>query len=127
MLAQADANARVEAMRIGLRAENIPALAALIHISMDEVLRIIHVSKSTYHRRRKAGRLHTEESERALRLGDVWAKAFESCGTSDAAARWIQTPRPALGGESPLQRSDTEPGRQSVEILLSQIADGVVV
>jgi hypothetical protein len=39
----------------------------------------------------------------------------------------MQTPRPALGGESQLERSDTEPGRQSVENLLSQIADGVVV
>ncbi len=46
-------------------------------------------------------------------------------GDEDAALRWLKTPLPILGGESPLAHARTEAGGREVELLMGRIEHGV--
>jgi putative toxin-antitoxin system antitoxin component (TIGR02293 family) len=63
-----------------------------------------------------------EESDRLLRLARVFelgVTVFE--GDTERAVRWFTMPKSRLGGESPLERADTEPGIREVEDMLYTI------
>jgi len=44
---------------------------------------------------------------------------------AELARQWFKMPAKALGGKTPLQYADTEPGVQEVEDLLGRIVYGV--
>jgi putative toxin-antitoxin system antitoxin component (TIGR02293 family) len=94
---------------------SIPALASLIG-----------VPERTLARRRAAGRLAPEESERLLRIAGIFEKAVDLFeGDVPAAVRWITAPRKALDNHSPLAYSRTEPGAREVENLIGRLEHGV--
>jgi len=89
---------------------------------------IIAVGERTLDRRQKEKRLHPGESERLYRLASLYRLATELFnGDREAAGRWMEAPRPALGGESPLDLARTEVGARRVETLIGQLEHGVYV
>ena len=70
-------------------------------------------------------RLTAAESDRAVRLAQVYANAAETLGDGDKAAAWLKTPNRALRGGRPLDQLDTDPGVREVEDVLGRIAYGV--
>jgi putative toxin-antitoxin system antitoxin component (TIGR02293 family) len=69
------------------------------------------IPERTLARRRMAGRLAPEESERLLRISSVFEKAVELFDDDVASAvQWLTTPKKALGGEILLRYARTEPG-----------------
>ena len=74
---------------------------------------------------RKEGKLQQDESERLLRIGLLFERAKEVLGGTDRARIWFKSPKKALGGITPLEYSDTEPGAREVEHLLGRLEQGV--
>ncbi len=70
-------------------------------------------------------RLLVPESDRVFRFAWLFQRAIEVLGEGSNARRWMQTPKKALGGESPLRHARTEPGARQVEQLLGQVEHGV--
>ena len=112
-------------LKKGLPASSFEKLHKGMDISSADLARVANISIRTLQRRRKQGRFQTDESERLLRLGVLFDKAIEVLGSVDAAKGWMKTPKKALGGLSPLEYSDTEPGAREVEDLLGRIEHGV--
>lgn len=86
----------------------------------------IKVSLTTLHRRKGAGRLGADESERVLRLARVFELAtgvFD--GDKAVAKRWLNTPASALRNATPLECVATEFGAEEVSNLLLRIEYGV--
>jgi putative toxin-antitoxin system antitoxin component (TIGR02293 family) len=50
--------------------------------------------------------------------------ATHCLGDAQAANRWLKRPNAALGGKTPLELLDTEPGVHTVENVLGRIAYG---
>ena len=65
------------------------------------------------------------ESDRAVRLAQVFSSAAETLGDDAKAAAWLKTPNRALRGGRPLDQLDTDPGVREVESILGRIAYGV--
>jgi putative toxin-antitoxin system antitoxin component (TIGR02293 family) len=66
-----------------------------------------------------------QSSDHRLRASRVFAKALELFdGDRDAALRWMQTPLPALGGETPIHIARTELGARQAENLVGRIEHG---
>ena len=87
---------------------------------------LIGLPQRTLARRKAAGRLSPEESERLLRLALVFENAvrlFE--GDAGGAVRWLASPNRALGGKTPLSYSRTEIGARAVESLIGRLEHGV--
>ena len=73
-------------------------------------------------RRRKGGRLSPPESDRLWRVEHAYRLALEAFdGHADEARRWLTTPKRALGGDTPVEHLDTEPGARAVEQMLAVI------
>lgn len=132
----ADAIARVER---GFSPAAADRLAERLGLSSQELARAAGASPRTLARRRQAGRLAPEESDRLYRLARLFERAVEAFATGpqmgagpqtdaaeDDARRWFHLPQWALGGATPLAYAQTEPGAREVEALLDRIDAGVL-
>jgi len=112
-------------LRRGLPVSAFERLQAEIGISAQTLAHVAHIAPRTLSRRKRAGRLDTDESERLLRIGALFDQALAALGDKAAAQSWFQTPLRALAGQSPLEYADTEPGAREVEDLLGRLEHGV--
>ncbi len=111
-----------EAVRAGLDPAEIDALRQALGLSAGAVEPLLSASARTLQRRRARGeKLTPAESDRVWRLLHVTALACDALGTEAAAREWLTTPKTLLGGETPLERLDTEPGLREVEDMLTVI------
>ncbi len=117
----------VEALDGGLDPESAERLAQHLNLSLTRLLELAGIKSSTYHDRKKRGRpLSSEESERIYRLAKL-AEAAEGYFEDEAAARrWLEHPKVALGGKSPLAFGRTAEGAAYVLALLGRMAHGVI-
>jgi putative toxin-antitoxin system antitoxin component (TIGR02293 family) len=95
-------------------------------LTLKELAASLDLSARSLQRRRNQGRLARYESDRIYRLARIVALAKNSVGDEEVAARWLKRPNRALGGRSPLELVDTEPGARAVENVLGRIAYGGV-
>lgn len=87
---------------------------------------LLRIPPRTLVRRRAAGRLDPEESERLLRVATLFEQAaalFE--GDVASAREWLTRPKKALKGETPLHLARTEVGAREVERLIGRLEHGV--
>jgi putative toxin-antitoxin system antitoxin component (TIGR02293 family) len=120
-----DEDLLIERVRSGLPYSGIEAIQTRFGIAQNELLKILHLPYRTLARRKEAGRLSADESDRLVRLGRICGQAEEVLGNPARAGRWLREPNPALGDTPPLRWLDTDLGAREVELLLSRIAHGV--
>ena len=123
----ADAIARVER---GFSPAAADRLAERLGLSPAELAEAAGASPRTLARRRAAGRLAPEESDRLYRLARLFERAVETFGDGAEgeadARRWFHLPQWALGDATPLSYAHTDPGAREVEALLDRIDHGVL-
>ena len=118
--------ALAELVREGLPVKSLLLLAERLDIRQAEISEKIGIPKRTLTRRlTQHSRLTAAESDRAVRLAQVYSNAAETLGDGDKAAAWLKTPNRALRGGRPLDQLDTDPGVREVEDVLGRIAYGV--
>ena len=100
-------------------------LQAAMDIPAKTLANVTNIASRTFTRRKKEGRLQTDESERLFRIASLYDRAIEVLGNSERARAWFKGPKKALGGKTPLQYADTEPGAREVENLLGRLEYGV--
>jgi len=116
----------IERVEAGLPYGTFEKLAGLLGLPAGELARALRISPRTLARRKKAGLLATEESERVLRLARVAYAAlalFE--GDRESAVVWMKRPSRALGGVSPLAMAATGIGGEAVLALVGRLEHGV--
>src|SRR5271154_6178881 len=82
------------------------------------------IARTTLSRRKAAGRLGHDESERVVRLGMVVALGRIALGSTQATGRWLLKPNHALGGEKPPSLLRTDVGAREVEAVLGRALFG---
>jgi putative toxin-antitoxin system antitoxin component (TIGR02293 family) len=118
--------ALAELVREGLPVKALLLLAEQLDIRQAEISERIGIPKRTLSRRlTQHSRLTAAESDRAVRLAQVYSNAVETLGDGQKAAQWLKTPNRALRGGRPLDQLDTDPGVREVEDVLGRIAYGV--
>lgn len=116
----------VEKVRKGLPVEEFDRLLALLKCSSEDLSLWLGLSKATLHRRRQAGRLTKEESDRIMRYVRLFGTAVEVLESEEGARRWLHNEQRGLGFHRPLEYADTEAGAREVENLLGRIDHGVL-
>ena len=115
-----------ELVRVGLPVKSLFLLAERLDLRQAEISEKIGIPQRTLTRRiTQHSRLTPAESDRTVRLAQVYANAAETLGSGDKAAAWLKTPNRALRGGRPLDQLDTDPGVREVEDVLGRIAYGV--
>lgn len=94
--------------------------------TFEELAEALRVSTRTLERRKEEGRLDPLESDRALRLSRVLARAVDLYeGNEEAALAWLKRKNRALGGVPPVDLIKTEAGALQVEHLIGRLEYGV--
>jgi putative toxin-antitoxin system antitoxin component (TIGR02293 family) len=115
-----------EMVREGLPAEALFRLAKRLDLRQAEISAKIGIPLRTLTRRMAHhARLTVAESDRTVRMAQVYANAVDTLGSEDKATQWLKTPNRALRGVRPLDQLDTDPGVREVEDILGRIAYGV--
>ena len=124
---QKDTQELIAALKEGLPTDRIGELQDALEVSMTTLMEVLSIPSSTLARRRQAGRLDRDESERTYRIAHLVLHAAEVFGSLERARQWLKKPQYALGGATPLAFADTEPGAREVEDLLVRIDHGMPV
>jgi putative toxin-antitoxin system antitoxin component (TIGR02293 family) len=112
-------------VRMGLPVSELDTLQNVLDMPIDKLAPKLGISKATLHRRKAAGRLEPDESDRVVRFARLMGKAVEVFGTEAAARAWMSVPQYGLGGETPLDYAGTELGAREVQNLLGRIDHSV--
>jgi putative toxin-antitoxin system antitoxin component (TIGR02293 family) len=115
----------ISQLKQGLSTDAFDMLKERLNITDNALSRIVQIPQRTLNRRREKGRLRTDESERVLRLAQVYDMAFQVFGTREKAESWLKKPARGLGGKIPLEYADTDLGAHEVINLLGRIDHGV--
>jgi len=112
----------IERVRKGLGIAVLDAVVDVLDMHPSDVQDVLGISVRTLQRRRKQDQdLTPGESDRLWRLLHIWRRSQAAFASDDAARTWLKTPHGLLGGETPLERLDTEPGLREVEDLLTTL------
>ena len=123
-----DTAALIKRLEEGISFAAFERLKRSLNVSSRELADAALITQRTLARRKKAGRMQPDESDRLVRLARVVSRAIELYGgDSEGAQRWMMRPNRALGGVSPFEMARTEVGAGEVERLIHQIEHGVVI
>jgi putative toxin-antitoxin system antitoxin component (TIGR02293 family) len=110
----------------GLAFSALESLSSITGQTLPELAAHVGIPLRTLARRKSAGKLSMEESERVVRLANLYEKAEELFnGDKVSTRRWMSQPKKALGGDSPLDYAGTELGAREVENLIGRLQHGV--
>jgi putative toxin-antitoxin system antitoxin component (TIGR02293 family) len=110
----------------GLPYKALLSIAANSGLSVALIASTLGIPERTLARRKAAGRLAPNESERLLRISTFFEKAVELFeGDVTGAVTWLTSPKRALGRRAPLAYSRTEPGAREMEDLIGRLEDRV--
>lgn len=116
----------IERIKNGLKFGVLESLSLATGQPLAELASRIGIPPRTLARRKSAGKLSMEESERVVRLAGLYERAAELFdGDVVNARQWMSQPKKALGGESPLDYAATELGAREVENLIGRLEHGV--
>lgn len=117
---------RIERVAQGVPATCFDAFVAISGSTSERISSAIHLSVRSVQRRKKDNEaLPAPASERLVRLAELYARAEGVIGDADLAKQWMQTPRSAFDGKTPLEMASSELGAREVEDLLGRVEHGV--
>ena len=105
----------------GLRFRELQELQAGIDMPLEDLAGKLSISRSTLQRRKAAGRLSPQESDKVMRFAALLSQATRIFGNAERAKAWLKFPQRGLGGAIPLDYAETEIGAREVERLLGRI------
>jgi putative toxin-antitoxin system antitoxin component (TIGR02293 family) len=115
---------RICSIRNGIPAREFNSIAALVGLSKKELAEKLGLSPRTLSTRKDI--LSPEESEKTLRIHELFDLAKEIFGSETEAQLWITSPAYGLENQRPIDLLDTDLGAQQVRALLSAIKYGNV-
>src|SRR2546430_14065237 len=109
----------------GLRFTELETLQNSIDLPFEQLAAKLSISRSTLQRRKAAGRLSPDESDKVIRYSRLVRQAADFFGDIEKARAWLKHPQYGLGGAVPLDYTRTETGAREVENLLGRMKYGV--
>ena len=121
-----DAPSLIRATSAGLSWNAVTRFLGATGLSQSQLASYLDIPARTFARRREAGALDRRESEKLLRLAEIWEAALDLFDGDDARTRaWLVAPAFGLGNVAPIDYAQTEFGGREVRALIGRIADGV--
>jgi putative toxin-antitoxin system antitoxin component (TIGR02293 family) len=124
-LISTEKNKLIQNIKKGLPISAFEKIQKELDVSADTLASAVNIASRTLARRKKEGRFQPDESERVLRIASLFDRALQVLHNQNRVKIWFKSPQKALGGKTPLEYADTEPGAREVEDLLGRLEHGV--
>ncbi len=124
-LISTDKNELIKIIKKGLPISTFEKIQKELEVSADTLASTVNIASRTLARRKKEGRFQPDESERVLRIASLIDRALQVLHNQGRVKLWFKSPQKGLGGKTPLEYADTEPGAREVEDLLGRLEHGV--
>src|SRR5438552_15970612 len=105
----------------GLRFSELETLQNTIDLPFEQLAAKLSISRSTLQRRKAAGRLSPDESDKVIRYSRLVRQAADFFGEIGKARAWLNHPHYGLGGAVMLAFARSEAGAWEVEILIGSM------
>lgn len=115
----------VSVIRRGISSAAVDSLTKFTRLSQAELSTALGIPERTLARRKREGKLNSEESAKLVRLARVIERAEEVFEDFDAAIDWLKSKNTSLSGWTPLSLLDTDIGAEGVMDTLGRIEHGV--
>ncbi len=115
----------VRRIQRGLSFSELEMLRNQIDLPLEQLAAKLSISRATLHRRKTAGRLSPDESDKVIRFSRLLRHATDVFGSIERGRAWLKFPQYGLGGVVPFDYASTEVGAREVENLLGRIKYGV--
>jgi putative toxin-antitoxin system antitoxin component (TIGR02293 family) len=115
----------IQRIQKGLRFSELKTLQHTLDLPFEKLAAKLCISRSTLQRRKAAGRLTPDESDKVIRYSRLVRQAADFFGDIEKARAWLKHPQYGLGGAVPLDYARTETGAREVENLLGRMKYGV--
>lgn len=118
-------------VKAGIPASAMLRLKKVAGLSDEQMAQIVGISRGTFNRRIQEANMNINkqltptESDRVYRLAQIVTRATEVFGDEHEAQLWLNEPKNALQGQTPLEVIMTEPGVHQVETMLGRIEHGI--
>jgi len=119
------APALVAVVSQGLPFGELEVLREQLDLPLDSLASYLGLARATLHRRKIAGQLTADESDKVLRFARLLGQAAKIFTGMAGAREWLKAAQYGLGGVVPLEFAGTEVGAREVESLLGRIDHGV--
>jgi len=116
--------ALAELVERGLPTKNLELLKAK-GLTFTEMANTVISPRTLKHRKARGENLSPEETERAVRVASIIARAEHVFGNPEKAMRWLRSSNNRLEDRTPLSLVKTEAGRRAIEEMLWGIDEGV--
>ena len=124
-LISTEKNELIQNIKKGLPISAFEKIQKELEVSADTLAFTVNIASRTLARRKKEGRFQPDESERILRIASLFDRATQVLHNQNRVRLWFKSPQKGLGGKTPLEYADTEPGAREVEDLLGRLEHGV--
>src|SRR5215813_8489044 len=105
----------IERVQKGLRFSELKTLQDTLDLPFEKLAAKLCISRSTLQRRKAAGRLSRDESDKVVRFSRLLGHATKVFGDVERARAWLKHPQVGLGGAVPLDYARTETGAREIE------------
>jgi putative toxin-antitoxin system antitoxin component (TIGR02293 family) len=108
----------------GLDVSALLELHKRLDLPQSIFLEAVHMSRTTYQRRKEEKILSQSESDAVVRIAQVYAHALSVFEQEAYVSEWLVKPLRTLSGKTPLQYASFERGAAYVHNLLSSLENG---
>src|SRR5215510_10331865 len=92
----------IQKIQKGLRFSELKTLQDTLDLPFEKLAAKLCISRSTLQRRKAAGRLSPDESDKIVRYSRLVGQATDFFGDIEKARAWLKHPQYGLGGAVPL-------------------------
>lgn len=116
----------LKAITTGLRWSSVDSFLDVSGFSQQQLGQYLGIPLRTLARRKEGGRLDENESERLLRLSEIYDAALDLFSGDKADAReWLLSPVRGLNNARPIEYARTDYGAREVRDLIGRLEHGV--
>jgi putative toxin-antitoxin system antitoxin component (TIGR02293 family) len=115
----------ITAIKKGLPGTAIGKMAQFFDLNKTQIYSLLHLKPKTAQRATAKSSLSVDTSDHIVQILKVFTRCIDVFGSKEQAARWLNNPNHALGGERPIRLMDTIEGISLVHDTVTRIEYGV--
>ena len=117
----------IKNLETGVPAAAVEEIASYLDIPVNELMKHLHISNSTWHRRKKAGKLDFNLSDKVLQVSKLLEYAENVFGNSEKASLWFKMPSIVFENLLPVELIGSLSGINLINDELIRIEHGVFI